>query len=183
MNKLTGRLRVMSAALVLCGTATAIGATGAAAASTGSLPASTGAARQAPAAGPAAASTGKLPVLVNCELQRQVRPGGFTFPCADQNAAVVGLHWATWTDSAFARGSATINDCVPSCAEGHFHTFPALFVVWRPRPLPGHPGTEYFTRGTVILTGQHTYQAGGQLFRLPVTHTTALSAVGGGIWP
>ena len=59
--------------------------------------------------------------------------------CADGNAYLGGLHWAAWGSSAaFAGGTSTFNDCVPSCVAGHGHSFPALVALWRPEPRPGH---------------------------------------------
>jgi hypothetical protein len=54
-----------------------------------------------------------------------------------------GLHWRSWkAGSGFARGYAWINNCRPSCANGHFSKHRAGVRVRRPRS--GH-----FTRMTI----------------------------------
>ena len=136
------------------------------------------AAGQQPMAVTAAAASN--PVLVDCATHAQTRPGQYTLACADGNAYLGGLHWAAWGSSAaFAGGTSTFNDCVPSCVAGHGHSFPALVALWRPEPRPGHVGERYFTRLTVIYTGDRSYRAGGKLYHLPPTTTYPLSAYGG----
>jgi len=76
-------------------------------------------------------------------------------------------------------GISTFNDCVPSCADGRFHSFPVLAALWRAEPRPGHAGQRYFTRLTIIYTGNRSYRAGGTLHRVPLTETLPLSAAGG----
>jgi hypothetical protein len=137
------------------------------------------AAPQQPAAVTTAAAAG-VPVVVDCAVHARTRPGQYVLACADGGAYLAGLHWATWGSSAaFAEGISTVNDCVPSCAAGHGHSFPVLVALWRAEPLPGHAGERYFTRLTLIYTGSRTYRAGGKLYHLPVTATDPLSSYGG----
>ena len=170
MNIRTTRFRVAAAALMLCGVATAAALAGTASAATGH-PAR-------PAAATSAAGT--VPVLINCLKHGDVRPGGYVFTCADANSYLTGLRWASWTGTAaFATGTDAFNDCTPSCVQGHLHSFPALVVLWRPEPWPGHHGARYFSRMTLILNGNRTYTAGGHLHTLPVTTNLTLSTSGG----
>jgi hypothetical protein len=125
------------------------------------------------------AVTPAVPVVIDCLQQGQVRPRQFVFTCADALDVMTGLRWASWASAAFAAGSSWFDDCVPTCVRGHAHTFPALFVLWRPEPWPGHPGTRYFTRSTVILTGNRSYRAGGRVVHLPVVSTSSLLVDGG----
>lgn len=37
---------------------------------------------------------------------------------------------------------------------GHFHSYPVLFVLWRPERLAQQPGVRYFTRLTALYTGK-----------------------------
>lgn len=116
-----------------------------------------------------------LPVVVNCQSKEQTRPASFVLACADGNSALQHLSWQTWQQSsAYGGGTWLINDCVPNCAQGTFHKYPALVVLWRPEPLPGQPGMHYFTRLTMILTGPHCYTASGKKTCYPVTATTDL---------
>jgi hypothetical protein len=115
-----------------------------------------------------------LPVVVNCQSKDQIRPASFVLACADGNSALLHLNWQTWQQpSAYGSGTWLINDCVPNCAQGTDHKYPALLVLWRPKPLPGKSGN-YFTRLTMILTGPHCYTASGKRTCYPVTSTTDL---------
>jgi hypothetical protein len=166
------RGRIRAAAIALCGIAAI--ATTACAASTSEAAAE----RQQPMAVTAAAPG--VPVVVDCAVHAQTRPGQYVLACADGNAYLARLHWATWGSSAaFADGISTFNDCVPSCVSGHGHSFPVLVALWGAEPRPGHAGERYFTRLTIIYTGSRTYRAGGKLYHLPVTATDPLSAYGG----
>jgi len=165
-----GRAR---AALVLCGVA----ALAAAACAAPALNAAARSQRSATATtGPAAG----VPVVVDCAMRAQTRPGQFVLACADGGASLSGLHWASWGSSAaFADGTSTLNDCVPTCVAGHGHSFPALVALWGAEPRPGHAGQRYFTRMTIIYTGSRAYHAGGKLYHLPPTVTEPLSPAGG----
>ena len=62
---------------------------------------------------------------------------------------------------------------------GHGHSFPALVALWAAKPRPGHASERYFTRMTIIYTGDRAYRAGGKLYHLPPTVTEPLSPSGG----
>jgi hypothetical protein len=127
------------------------------------------------------AATGTGPVVVACGMKEQVRPGVYILACADGNVYLTGLNWSAWRPySALASGAYAFNDCVPNCLSGHLHSFPALVALWGVQPLPGHHGVRYFTRLTVIFTGNRSYRAGGKLYHLAQTATYALSQYGGG---
>ena len=86
-------------------------------------------------------------VLVNCAGRAQVRPGGYVLTCADGNDYLAGLHWVSWSGgAAFGRGTEHVNDCIPNCAQGHFHAYPVLVTAWRAASRPGHAGQRYFGR-------------------------------------
>ena len=92
-------------------------------------------------------------VVVNCLLKPQTRPSSFVLTCADANDVLVDLHWVSWRPAAaFATGIEQINDCTPTCAAGKFISYPILVDLWRPEPLPGHPGVFYFSRVTRVYT-------------------------------
>ena len=167
------RGRIRAAAIALCGIA-AIATT--ACAASASAPAAAGRQQAMAVTAPAAG----VPVVVDCAGHAQTRPGQYVLACADGNAYLARLQWATWGSSAaFADGISTFNDCVPNCVSGHRHSFPVLVALWRAEPRPGHAGERYFTQLTIIYTGSRTYRAGGKLYHLPVTVTDPLSAYGG----
>ena len=92
-------------------------------------------------------------VVVNCLFKPQTRPSSFVLTCADANDVLADLHWVSWgSTAAFATGIEQINDCTPNCAAGKFINYPVLVDLWRPEPLPGHPGTFYFSRATRVYT-------------------------------
>ncbi len=125
-------------------------------------------------------TTASAPVVVNCSMHGQTRPGTYILACGDGNAYVSKLRWASWGSSAaFATGSYVINTCTPSCAAGHYVSFPVLAALWRTEPWPGHAGQRYFSRLTIILTGSNAYKAGGKTYHVPATQTFPLSALGG----
>ena len=107
-----------------------------------------------PQAAPAhpAAPAARL-VVFDCPGQRaMVRPKSFVLACADGNSALQKLAWSTWAPGlASAKGTLVQNDCTPYCAAGHFHSYPALVVLWGSKAI-GH-GEHAYTRLTMILTG------------------------------
>jgi hypothetical protein len=117
-------------------------------------------------------------VVVDCSGQRQTRPSSFILTCADANDALTGLHWASWADGqAFATGTETVNTCTPDCADGKLVSYPALITLWRPEPLPGHPGVRYFTRMTRIYPANRPplYHCQGKRTCYPQTSTSDLA--------
>jgi hypothetical protein len=125
-----------------------------------------------------AAPAGAATVVVNCLNKRQVRPASFVLTCADGNDVLTGMRWVNWASEAFATGTEKINNCTPNCAEGKFISYPALVTLWRPEPLPHHPGVRYFSRVTRIYTGKrpprYDCHGSGTPACHPVTATTGL---------
>jgi len=117
--------------------------------------------------------------MVDCSGQQQTRPSSFVLACADENDALTGLHWASWAASqAFGTGTEKVNTCTPDCADGKFVSYPALITLWRPEPIPGHPGVRYFTRITRIYPGSRPplYNCQGKHTCYPQTTTSDLGA-------
>ena len=112
----------------------------------------TGSAHAAPAH-PAASPT--RVVIFDCPGQHAlVRPRSFVLTCADGNAYFDKLSWTSWTPGlASAKGTLVLNDCTPYCAAGHFHSYPAIVVLWGSKAVQGHPGERCYTKLTEILTG------------------------------
>ncbi|HKN92684.1 MAG TPA: hypothetical protein VJU60_00005, partial [Thermoleophilaceae bacterium] len=77
-------------------------------------------------AGGTASSTAATQTVVprDC-IHEAVKPHQIIITCADANFVLTALKWSHWArKSAAGTGSAKINDCKPSCAEGHFHKYP-----------------------------------------------------------
>jgi hypothetical protein len=118
--------------------------------------------------------------VINCALKHQVKPSFYIFACADAGALIAKMRWAAWGgQAAFGSGTYDFRVCVPSCAEGKTVTFPILAALWRVKPLPGHRGVRYFTKLTVIFSGNRAYKAGGKTLHQPQTMTLPLSDAGG----
>ena len=93
-------------------------------------------------------------VVLDCQGHPHVRPGHYTLACADGNDYLSGLTWTSWGPRlASATGTEHVNDCVPYCAAGHFHSYPAIVVLWGSKAVKGHPGERCYTKLTEILTG------------------------------
>ncbi len=103
----------------------------------------------------AATATTSRYVVLDCSLKPVVTPSTFTIACGDGGIGVRGLHWTSWTPK-LASGYGTFweNDCIPSCAEGHFHYYPSLEVLWGSAAVKGHPADRRYTKLTVIFTGR-----------------------------
>jgi hypothetical protein len=62
------------------------------------------------------------------------KPRTIIIACGDGNYQLKGMHWRRWnTRKAFGRGFAWVNDCVPFCADGHFHYYPVKVRLSVPR--------------------------------------------------
>ena len=92
-------------------------------------------------------------VVFDCLGKPQIQPKSFVLTCADDNSYLTGLSWSSWNaGSAIGKGTWHINDCVPSCAQGHFLTYPVDITFWRSRPVKNSPGELHFTRITMSET-------------------------------
>jgi hypothetical protein len=112
-----------------------------------------GSAQAAPARSAASPSQ---TVVFDCPGQHAlIRPKTFILTCADGYAYFGKLAWTSWRPGlASAKGTLVLNDCTPNCVAGHFHSYPAIVVLWGSRAVPGHPGERCYTKLTEILTGQ-----------------------------
>ena len=145
----------------------------------GCASATSGAATPASARAAAPAAAQRNTVVVDCSGQRQTRPSSIIVTCADANDALTALHWVSWAASqAFGTGTEKVNTCTPDCADGTFVSYPALITLWRPEPLPGHPGVLYFTRITRIYPSNRPplYNCQGKHTCYPQTSTFDLGA-------
>jgi hypothetical protein len=57
------------------------------------------------------------------------RPRRVVIACGDRSFYVDHVRWTTWTDhGARGAGTAHVNDCRPTCAGGHFHSYRGVTV-------------------------------------------------------
>lgn len=112
----------------------------------------TGSARATPAR--PALHSGQIVVFDCFGSKPLVKPKTFILACGDGNAYFKKLSWTSWTPGlASAKGTYVQNDCIPYCAAGHFHSYPAVVVLWGSKAVKGHPGEQAYTTLTEILTG------------------------------
>ena len=130
------------------------------------------------ASGSSASATpkpGVRPVVINCLGKPQVKPHEIVLACADGNSYLTGLAWTNWTQK-LASASATLvqNDCVPYCAMGHFHRYPALVVL---RGAASYQHGQRYTEITVTFPGPRPpVYNGQQSLAGPRSYTSALWA-------
>jgi hypothetical protein len=122
-----------------------------------------------------ASATAPRFVLLGCNGNAEVAPSGIS-NCGDGAAGLEGLHWTGWTSHlASGYGTYFLNDCTPTCAGGHFHTYPALVTLWGSAAVKGHPSERKYTEETLIFTGTRppVYQTvnGKTVVTHPVTLT------------
>jgi hypothetical protein len=107
------------------------------------------------AASPAPPPPARSAILVDCAHHPQTRPSSFLLACGDGNYALTSLRWSQWQPgSAHGTGSAVVNNCVPYCAAGRFHTYQVTVRLDNPQPWPGHSGQWHYTRLSVSPAGQ-----------------------------
>lgn len=94
-------------------------------------------------------------VVFDCPGQKaMVKPKMFVLACADGNAYFKNLSWTSWTPGlASAKGTLVQNDCTPTCVAGHFHSYPAVVVLWGSHAVANQPGEQSYTTLTQILPG------------------------------
>ncbi|HEX5925508.1 MAG TPA: hypothetical protein VFY45_16870 [Baekduia sp.] len=93
--------------------------------------------------------------LADCLPPPSVRPGEVLLACGDGTSWFDVARWTRWTRrSARAVGTAQINDCTPSCVDGHVHHYRAVLLLDRPRACGGRLR---FTRLRLV----HTKRPGG----------------------
>ncbi|MGW2812242.1 hypothetical protein [Streptomyces sp. NPDC001415] len=101
------------------------------------------------AVGPGTANgqlAGSDTVVVDCSGHSQVRPSSYLIACGDGNNGLVSLRWTQWgPTSAVGRGLDKVNDCVPYCAAGRFHSYPVTVRLDTARPEPGRQGRSHYT--------------------------------------
>jgi hypothetical protein len=109
--------------------------------------------------GTASAATGETgvrqrTVVLDCQGHAVARPRTYVLACGDGNNFLAGLSWKNWGPGlASATGAEEVNDCTPYCAAGHFHRYPVDVVLWGSAPVRKHPGTQHYTRVTLLYPG------------------------------
>ena len=88
-----------------------------------------------------------LPGYVDCSYGAPtLEPSELMIACGDGGFYITGLRWSHWSQrDAAGTGAAHLNDCVPDCAAGRFHTYPIAVELSRPQTC-GKARVLQFTR-------------------------------------
>jgi len=129
----------------------------------------------------AGAATAPRYVVIDCANRAQVRPASYVITCADAGIGMEGMHWTSWTPQlASAFGTEYENDCMPSCAAGHFHDYAVFAVLWGSASVKGQPAERRYTEVTFIYPGArppvYSVVNGKRVTTYPPTQTFSLNS-------
>jgi hypothetical protein len=173
------RGRIVSIAAICTAAAIGVGvslavAVGGAAASPRGVAADNASAHAATTALTASARAPKF-VLLGCNNDAEVAPSGWS-NCGDGAVGLTRLHWTSWTSHlASGYGTYFLNDCTPTCAGGHFHSYPALVTLWGSAAVKGRPTERKYTQMTLIFTGKRPPAYQDVNGKTVVTHPVTLT--------
>jgi hypothetical protein len=103
-------------------------------------------------ANPAAAAPSTM-ALADCVGKPTIKPVSVTLACADANFTAGNLTWTGWGNAfAAAMGTATVNDCTPSCVAGHFHHYKIILIANGTQRCPS--GQPAYARITYAWVGR-----------------------------
>jgi len=104
------------------------------------------------------ASAGGQVGLPNCAGKLQMKPRSVVLACADANFVAERLSWTGWGSAfAAARGTASVNDCKPTCVAGRFHSYPVALLA-EGRQTCG--GRRAYSRVVYAFVGRSPFPAG-----------------------
>jgi hypothetical protein len=99
--------------------------------------------------------------LPDCLGNPQVKPLDVTIACGDGNFRVENIQWTGWGEPfAAGMGTATVNDCKPYCAAGHFHSYPAILIANGMQRCPN--GQKAYAKVTYAFIGRSPYPENAQ---------------------
>lgn len=101
------------------------------------------------------ASTSQTVLVSKCGQLGVMRPKSIVLTCGDAGLVAHHLHWQRWGGSlAVAHGEELANDCIPSCAGGHFVATPVTLHLYKRRGCPSRSHL-YYRQATLIESGGH----------------------------
>ncbi len=111
-------------------------------------------------AAPRAVAATSVTALPDCSGRAAVKPSHVVLTCADAGISAAGLHWTGW-GNAFAAGVgvASVNDCKPYCAAGHFHRYRIVLLASGRQRCPN--GRDAYDRVTYAWIGRSPYAQNG----------------------
>ncbi len=91
--------------------------------------------------------------VYNCGNRPLVEPRNFVFTC-DSTGSLTNLRWNTWNaTTATATGVLNVDNCKPSCANGHWSHRNVDVVLWRSEAVKWYPGKRGYTEMTFLFPG------------------------------
>ncbi len=94
--------------------------------------------------------------LPDCAGKPMVRPPNVILTCADAGVSVSGITWTGWGNSfAAGRGIASVNDCKPFCAAGHYKKYKIVLIADGSQRCPN--GQKAYARITEAWIGPSPY--------------------------
>lgn len=116
----------------------------------------------APTAALAAATSSPRVLVISCNSE-QYRPASIGIACGDGGVLLRKLKWSTWTSAhATGEGQYAINDCSPSCVNGHFRSYPIEVTLSKPKSCPKH-SHKAFTHIALVFERRHPEGAATQI--------------------
>jgi len=91
----------------------------------------------------------------DCAFNAHYKPRSIVVFCADAGMEIRRIHWYHWAGQK-ARGRSSrayANDCLPSCAAGHFHRYRVRILLRRVR-FCSRTGVDEFTRMRITFRGR-----------------------------
>jgi hypothetical protein len=81
-------------------------------------------------AGAASAAPRRPTIALDCLGKPTVKPAEVVLACADAGLGVRRIVWLGWGQPVTAGlGTAYANDCTPTCAAGHFHSYRGVLLL------------------------------------------------------
>lgn len=94
----------------------------------------------------------KPTVSLTCLGKPIVKPSEVVLACADAGLGVRSIVWLGWGQPVAAGvGTAFANDCTPTCAAGHFHTYRAVLLLSGTQRCGGKIA---YRKATVAIVGE-----------------------------
>jgi hypothetical protein len=91
--------------------------------------------------------------LPDCLGKPATKPASVILACADANFTATKLTWTGWGNTfAAAMGSASLNDCTPTCVAGHVHTYKIVLIANGLQTCPD--GQRAYTKVTYAWVGR-----------------------------
>ena len=105
---------------------------------------------------PASVVAGSGAALPDCAGKPIIKPSNVVLTCADAGATASQIVWTGWGNTFTAGvGIASVNDCIPNCAAGHYHKYRIVLIADGQERCPN--GQIAYARVTYAWIGRSPY--------------------------